>query len=259
MARSTKSTRSSSTRVETDSFGPIEVAVDRHWAAPTERSRHNFRIDRERMPLSIHALGIVNPTAAETNGAFGLPGGELGSKESIHQNDHVDISLSSNDPFPTPMHVATVLHIVHDLVAALSELHRARRAKEKAFAKIMKIGRTHTQEATPLTLGREFSDHAAQLESGTKRLELAVTELENEASSSIVSKLAHGMIPSIQPLAESVHSLAAHCGNDTRADKGADSRIDGTLAYSVDRAPAPNIGCDNAAKTANSTARSEPC
>jgi len=86
--------------------------------------------------------------------------------------------------------VSTSAHIGHDLVPSLSELHRGLRGKEKAFAKIVKIDRTRTQHATPLTFGQEVSGHAAQLESGTKRLELAVTELilpENEHSCAILS------------------------------------------------------------------------
>jgi fumarate hydratase class II len=87
------------------------------------------------------------------------------------------MSQSSNDSFPTAMHIAAATRIAADLVPALNELHRALRQKEKAFAGIVKIGRTHTQDATPLTLGQEFSGYAAQVASGIARLRLAVRDL----------------------------------------------------------------------------------
>jgi fumarate hydratase class II len=217
--------------METDSFGPIPVAADRYWGAQTERSRQNFRIGQDRMPMPIiRALGIVKLAAAETNRELGLLdqrraraiaraarevidgklddhfplvvwqtgsgtqtnmnlnevianranellGGKLGAKEPVHPNDHVNMSQSSNDSFPTAMHIAAAMAIVGDLIPALSELHRALRKKEKAFAHIVKIGRTHTQDATPLTLGQEFSGYAAQVESGIARLRVAVRDL----------------------------------------------------------------------------------
>jgi len=231
MARSTTKSRSNATRIETDSFGPIEVPADRYWGAQSERSRQNFRIGHDRMPIEIiHALGIVKLAAAETNRELGLLdqrraraiiraarevidgklddhfplvvwqtgsgtqtnmnlnevianranellGGKLGAKQPVHPNDHVNMSQSSNDSFPTAMHIAAVMHIVADLIPALSELHRALRKKEKEFAHIVKIGRTHTQDATPLTLGQEFSGYAAQVESGIARLRVAVKDL----------------------------------------------------------------------------------
>jgi fumarate hydratase, class II len=225
------SSRQKSTRTETDSFGPIEVSTDRYWGAQTERSRRNFRIGHDRMPIAIvHALGIVKLAAALTNRELGLIdqrragaiaraarevidgkldehfplvvwqtgsgtqtnmnlnevianrasellGGERGSKKPVHPNDHVNMSQSSNDSFPTAMHIAAAQAIVSNLIPALSGLHRALREKEKAFAKIVKIGRTHTQDATPLTLGQEFSGYAAQVESGIARLRIAVKDL----------------------------------------------------------------------------------
>src|SRR6186713_906135 len=231
MARSTPTSRSPSMRIETDSFGPIEVPADRYWGAQTERSRQNFRIGHDRMPTAlVHALGIVKLAAAQTNRELGLLdarranaiiraareviegkldahfplvvwqtgsgtqsnmnlnevianranemlGGELGTKKPVHPNDHVNMSQSSNDSFPTAMHIAAAQRIVADLIPALSELHRELRKKEKAFARIVKIGRTHTQDATPLTLGQEFSGYAAQVESGIARLRTTVKEL----------------------------------------------------------------------------------
>src|SRR3981081_1189530 len=231
MARSPTSSRSNSTRTETDSFGPIEVPADRYWGAQTERSRQNFRIGHDRMPMPIiRALAIVKLAAAETNRELGLLdarrsgaiiraarevidgrlddhfplvvwqtgsgtqtnmnlnevianranellGGKLGAKQPVHPNDHVNMSQSSNDSFPTAMHIAAAMRIITDLIPALSELHRALRKKEKAFARIVKIGRTHTQDATPLTLGQEFSGYASQVESGIARLRVAVRDL----------------------------------------------------------------------------------
>jgi fumarate hydratase, class II len=231
MARSTTTSQSPATRAETDSFGPIDVPADRYWGAQTERSRQNFRIGHDRMPMPIiRALGIVKLAAAETNRELGLLdqrrsraivraarevidgkfddhfplvvwqtgsgtqtnmnlnevianranellGGKLGAKQPVHPNDHVNMSQSSNDSFPTARHIAAATRIITDLVPALSELHRALRKKEKAFAGIVKIGRTHTQDATPLTLGQEFSGYAAQMESGIARLKVAVRDL----------------------------------------------------------------------------------
>jgi len=231
MARSTPSSRSRSTRSETDSFGPIEVAADRYWGAQTERSRQNFRIGSDRMPMAIvRALAIVKLASAETNRELGLIdrrrtgaivraarevidgklddqfplvvwqtgsgtqtnmnlnevianranellGGKLGAKQPVHPNDHVNMSQSSNDAFPTAMHIAAAIAITADLIPALGELLRALRKKEKAFAHIVKIGRTHTQDATPLTLGQEFSGYAAQVESGIARLRVAIGDL----------------------------------------------------------------------------------
>ncbi|WP_311029833.1 class II fumarate hydratase [Mesorhizobium koreense] len=219
------------TRTETDTFGPIEVPGDRYWGAQTERSRQNFRIGGERMPLPlIHALGLVKRAAAETNMELGLLdpalgkaiataadevangkldehfplvvwqtgsgtqtnmnanevisnraietlGGQMGSKKPVHPNDHVNKSQSSNDTFPTAMHVAAAMQATALLLPALKELTAALDAKAKAFAGIVKIGRTHTQDATPLTLGQEFSGYVAALELGRKRIEQALGDV----------------------------------------------------------------------------------
>ena len=119
----------------------------------------------------------MNLNEVIANRANELLGGELGAKAPVHPNDHVNMSQSSNDSFPTAMHIAAAMGIVGDLIPALSELHRALRKKERAFAHIVKIGRTHTQDATPLTLGQEFSGYAAQVESGIARLRVAVKDL----------------------------------------------------------------------------------
>src|ERR1700679_3505767 len=155
MARSKSlSLSKSATRTETDSFGPIEVPADRYWGAQTERSRQNFRIGHDRMPMPIiRALGIVKLAAAETTPELGvlqtgagtqtnmnlnevianraneLLGGKLGAKQPVHPNDHVNMSQSSNDSFPTAMHIAAATRIVTHLIPALAELHHALRKK----------------------------------------------------------------------------------------------------------------------------------
>jgi fumarate hydratase class II len=119
----------------------------------------------------------MNLNEVIANRANELLGGERGAKQPVHPNDHVNMSQSSNDSFPTAMHIAAATRITADLVPALDELRRALRKKETAFAHIVKIGRTHTQDATPLTLGQEFSGYAAQVESGIARLRVAVRDL----------------------------------------------------------------------------------
>src|SRR5215470_5842093 len=219
------------TRIETDTFGKIEVPSDRYWGAQTERSRQNFRIGTQRMPLPlIHALALVKRVAAEVNHDLGLVdrrraraiiraadevmagkfddhfplvvwqtgsgtqsnmnvnevianranellGGKLGAKAPVHPNDHVNMSQSSNDSFPTAMHIAAAQVITHDLLPALAHLEKALARKAKDFARIVKIGRTHLQDATPLTLGQEFSGYAAQVSAGAARIRTALKEL----------------------------------------------------------------------------------
>ena len=218
-------------RIETDTFGPIEVDADRYWGAQAQRSLGNFRIGWEKQPLPIvRALGIVKRAAAETNMALGkldpaigntivaaadevidgklndhfplvvwqtgsgtqsnmnanevisnraieMLGGVMGSKKPVHPNDHVNMSQSSNDTFPTAMHVACAEQVVNDLIPALKHLHEALDAKAKAWAHIIKIGRTHTQDATPLTLGQEFGGYAQQVANGIERIALTLPKL----------------------------------------------------------------------------------
>ncbi len=119
----------------------------------------------------------MNLNEVIANRANEMLGAPLGSKTPIHPNDAVNMSQSSNDSFPTAMHIAAALEITNVLIPALEHLYGALRAKEKDFARIVKIGRTHTQDATPLTLGQEFSGYAAQLKFGIARIKLAVKEL----------------------------------------------------------------------------------
>ena len=113
----------------------------------------------------------MNANEVISNRAIEMLGGVMGSKKPVHPNDHVNMSQSSNDTYPTAMHVACAEQIVHDLLPALKHLHAAFEAKAKQWAHIIKIGRTHTQDATPLTLGQEFGGYAQQVANGIKRIE----------------------------------------------------------------------------------------
>jgi len=119
----------------------------------------------------------MNTNEVISNRAIEIMGGEKGSKKPVHPNDHVNMSQSSNDCFPTAMHVAAAEETVHRLIPALKHLHAALDAKAKAWADIIKIGRTHTQDATPVTLGQEFSGYAKQVENGIARIEMTLPML----------------------------------------------------------------------------------
>jgi fumarate hydratase class II len=114
----------------------------------------------------------MNANEVISNRAIEMLGGEMGSKTPVHPNDHVNMSQSSNDTYPTAMHIAAAEQVHHDVLPALEHLLAALRAKQAAFDPIIKIGRTHTQDATPLTLGQEFSGYAQQVENGLKRIRL---------------------------------------------------------------------------------------
>ena len=113
----------------------------------------------------------MNANEVISNRAIEMLGGEMGSKKPVHPNDHVNMSQSSNDTYPTAMHIACAEEIVHRLLPALKTLHAALDDKAKAWDHIIKIGRTHTQDATPLTLGQEFSGYAQQVANGIARIE----------------------------------------------------------------------------------------
>ena len=119
----------------------------------------------------------MNANEVISNRAIEMLGGEMGSKKPVHPNDHVNMSQSSNDTYPTAMHIAAAEQVVHDLLPALKHLHAALDAKAKAWADIIKIGRTHTQDATPLTLGQEFSGYAMQVANGIERIESTLPKL----------------------------------------------------------------------------------
>ncbi len=113
----------------------------------------------------------MNANEVVSNRAIEILGGVMGSKSPVHPNDHVNMSQSSNDTYPSAMHIACAEEIHHRLLPALRLLHKALAEKSRAFAHIIKIGRTHTQDATPLTLGQEFSGYAKQVENGVFRIE----------------------------------------------------------------------------------------
>ena len=119
----------------------------------------------------------MNANEVISNRAIEMLGGEMGSKKPVHPNDHVNMSQSSNDTFPTAMHVACAEQVVNDLIPALKHLHAALDAKAKAWNHIIKIGRTHTQDATPLTLGQEFGGYAQQVANGIERIEQTLPKL----------------------------------------------------------------------------------
>lgn len=119
----------------------------------------------------------MNSNEVISNRAIEMLGGTMGTKDPVHPNDHVNMSQSSNDTYPTAMHIACAERIVHGLIPGLKHLHAALVAKQKAFDHIIKIGRTHTQDATPLTLGQEFSGYAAQVASAIERIELTLPGL----------------------------------------------------------------------------------
>ncbi len=216
--------KTANVRVETDSFGPIDVPADHYWGAQTQRSLQNFRIGGETMPLPlIHAFGILKKAAALTNVKLGvldaklgdaivkasdevaagkmdnefplvvwqtgsgtqtnmnvnevianraseLLGGEKGTKKPVHPNDHVNMGQSSNDSFPTAMHIAAAMQIADFLIPALRHFHAALVKKSEEFKNIVKIGRTHLQDAVPLTLGQEFSGYAQMVADNIMRL-----------------------------------------------------------------------------------------
>ena len=213
------------TRTETDSFGPLEVPIDKYLGAQTQRSIKNFPIGWERQPLAlIRALGVIKKACAQTNmengklkSEFGnaiqvaaqevidgkldehfpivvwqtgsgtqsnmnanevianraieLLGGKIGSKNQIHPNDHCNMGQSSNDTFPTAMHISAAVTVHNLLIPNLRILEDSLNKKVQTFNHIIKIGRTHTQDATPLTLGQEFSGYTQQVSQGIKRIE----------------------------------------------------------------------------------------
>jgi len=119
----------------------------------------------------------MNANEVISNRAIEMLGGVMGSKKPVHPNDHVNMSQSSNDTYPTAMHIAAGEEVVKHLLPALKHLHQALAAKADAWRDIIKIGRTHTQDATPLTLGQEFSGYAQQIENGIKRIEITLPML----------------------------------------------------------------------------------
>ena len=219
------------TRTETDSFGPLEVPSDKYWGAQTQRSLMNFPIGWERQPVAVvRALGVIKQACAEANKAAGaldadkadamikaasevvagdlddhfplvvwqtgsgtqsnmnanevianraieIMGGEIGSKDPVHPNDHCNMGQSSNDTFPTAMHIATAMTARDVLLPGLETLANSLETKQKEFEGIIKIGRTHTMDATPLTLAQEFSGYAHQVRKSIERVNAALGDI----------------------------------------------------------------------------------
>jgi len=222
-------------RVEQDTLGEVQVPSDKYWGAQTQRSKDNFKIGGQKMPIEIvHAFAVLKKSAALTNTEAGILssdkakiisdvcdeilagkldehfplvvwqtgsgtqsnmnvnevisnrgiemlGGELGSKQPIHPNDDVNKSQSSNDTFPTAMHIAAYEMIVEHTLAGLGGLRKELAAKATEFMNVVKIGRTHLMDATPLTLGQEFSGYASQLSHGIRAIEHTLPHLSELA------------------------------------------------------------------------------
>jgi fumarate hydratase class II len=216
------------TRVEHDSLGPVNVPADKLWGAQTQRSLEHFSIGDDLIPREmIPAYGIVKKAAALVNHKAGrlgdsqmnlivrvcdeilggqhqdqfplhvwmtgsgtqfnmnvnevianrcaqIAGQPLGSHTPVHPNDHVNMSQSSNDSFPTAMNVAAALGVKQRLMPVVGGLRDALDAKARSWKDVVKVGRTHLQDATPLTLGQEFSGYVGMLTDDLERLELAL-------------------------------------------------------------------------------------
>uniref|UniRef100_T1IQQ6 fumarate hydratase n=1 Tax=Strigamia maritima TaxID=126957 RepID=T1IQQ6_STRMM len=140
------------------------------------------KLYNDHFPLVIWQTGSgtqsnMNVNEVISNKAIEIMGGELGSKKPVHPNDHVNMSQSSNDTYPTAMHIAVALEINNLLLPSLKKLHGALNQKADEFNDIIKIGRTHTQDATPLTLGQEFSGFVTQIEFGIQRIQTTLPRL----------------------------------------------------------------------------------
>jgi len=223
-------------RMEKDTMGEVKVPADKYWGAQTERSRNNFKIGGQKIPIEvIRGFAYLKKAAAQTNCELGvlpkdkadmisrvcdeivegelddhfplvvwqtgsgtqsnmnvnevianrahiLQGNKLGEGEtSIHPNDDVNKSQSSNDTFPTAMHIAAYKMIVENTISGVEKLRDALKQKSEAFKEVVKIGRTHLMDATPLTLGQEFSGYVSQLDHGLKALNNTLSHLSELA------------------------------------------------------------------------------
>ena len=223
-------------RVEKDTMGDVKVPADKYWGAQTERSRNNFKIGHDKMPLEVtYAFAYLKKAAAHANCQLGaldekkrdliskvcdevlegmhddqfplvvwqtgsgtqsnmnmnevvanrahvLNGGKLSDDvKFIHPNDDVNKSQSSNDTFPTGMHIAAYKMVVEKTIPSIKKLRDTLDSKAKQFMDVVKIGRTHFMDATPLTLGQEFSGYVSQLDHGIKALENTLLHLSELA------------------------------------------------------------------------------
>lgn len=223
-------------RIEKDTMGEVKVPADKYWGAQTERSRNNFKIGGQKIPIEvIRGFAYLKKAAAQTNcelevlpkekadmisqvcdeivkgelddhfplvvwqtgsgtqsnmngnevianRAHVLQGNKLGEGTTfIHPNDDVNKSQSSNDTFPTAMHIAAYKMIVETTIPGVEKLRDALKQKSETFKEIVKIGRTHLMDATPLTLGQEFSGYVSQLDHGLKALNNTLSHLSELA------------------------------------------------------------------------------
>lgn len=221
-------------RIEKDTLGEMKVPADRLWGAQTQRSKENFPIGQEKMPLEvIRAFAILKKSAAKSNLQLGklsedkaaaiayaadeiLSGrvddhfplvvwqtgsgtqsnmntnevianlgnqwlAEQGKEERLHPNDHVNMSQSSNDTFPTALHVAGVIAVEDELLPAIQLLKGTLHQKSEEFMDIIKIGRTHLQDATPITLGQEISGWEAMLAKSERMIAASVESMKELA------------------------------------------------------------------------------
>ena len=268
------------TRIEKDTFGPIEVPEDHLWGAQTQRSLHFFAISTEKMPAPlVEAMARLKRAAAKVNADLGeldpkiadgivraadeviagkwpnefplsvwqtgsgtqsnmnmnevlanraseLLGGVRGEERKVHPNDHVNRGQSSNDTFPTAMHVAAAVQVEHHLLPALKALRATLAAKSAAFYDIVKIGRTHLQDATPLTLGQELSGYVAQLDLAEQQIRATLPGLHQLAiggtavgtglnahpqfSAKVAAELAHATGTAFVSAPNKFQALASH-------------------------------------------------
>lgn len=268
------------TRIEKDTFGPIEVPEDHLWGAQTQRSLHFFAISTEKMPAPlVEAMARLKRAAAKVNADLGeldpkiadgivraadeviagkwpnefplsvwqtgsgtqsnmnmnevlanraseVLGGVRGEERKVHPNDHVNRGQSSNDTFPTAMHVAAAVQVEHHLLPALKALRATLAAKSAAFYDIVKIGRTHLQDATPLTLGQELSGYVAQLDLAEQQIRATLPGLHQLAiggtavgtglnahpqfSAKVAAELAHATGTAFVSAPNKFQALASH-------------------------------------------------
>jgi fumarate hydratase class II len=268
------------TRIEKDTFGPIEVPQEHLWGAQTQRSLHFFSISTEKMPVPlVEAMARLKRAAAQVNAELGeldgavakavvaaadevvqgkwpnefplsvwqtgsgtqsnmnmnevlanraseIMGGVRGEERKVHPNDHVNRGQSSNDTFPTAMHIAAATQIEQHLLPALKALRATMATKSAAFYDIVKIGRTHLQDATPLTLGQELSGHVAQLDIAEQQIRATLPGLHQlaiggtavgtglnahpEFSNRVCAQLAHDTSVSFVSAPNKFQALASH-------------------------------------------------
>src|ERR687894_126419 len=255
-------------RVERDSMGEVEVPRDALFGAQTRRALDNFPISDLRKPRRfVQALGAIKLEAANVNHELGLLdeglkdgivqaaeeamegeldnqfvlevisnraiqllGGELGSKAPVHPNDHVNKGQSSNDVIPTAIHLSALISMKEDLIPALEKLQGALAEKAREFDDVIKTGRTHLQDATPIRLGQEFEGYAGQIERGMGRVHKAMDELSEVALGG--TAVGTGVNTHPEFAGKVCERLSARFGGEVRETENhfqAQSAMDGTV------------------------------